>query len=145
VEAAGQHRGILTADERGLTLPNFPRKLIAMPDGTKLSEFVAWCAKHITGDEKGEAQLFLERLFQAFGNAGLKEVGATLEFRVVKDTGGTAFADLVYGTGLPCLTSDNGWNWRQGTSPGEGRGGGLAPDVIHIGDRYFPSFRAENF
>ncbi|HEY5233387.1 MAG TPA: family 43 glycosylhydrolase [Verrucomicrobiae bacterium] len=43
----------------------------------------------------------------------------------------------VYGTGLPCLTSDDGWNWRQGTSPGEGRGGGLAPDVIHIGDRYF--------
>jgi len=67
-----------------------------MPDGTKLSEFVAWCAKHITGDEKGEAQLFLDRLFQAFGNAGLKEVGATLEFRVVKDTGGTAFADLVW-------------------------------------------------
>jgi hypothetical protein len=79
-----------------LTLINFPRKLAAMPDGTKLSEFVAWCAKHITGDEKGEAQLFLDRLFQAFGNAGLKEVGATLEFRVVKDTGGTAFADLVW-------------------------------------------------
>jgi hypothetical protein len=50
-----------------------------MPDGTKLSEFVAWCAKHITGDEKGEAQLFLDRLFQAFGHAGLKEAGATLE------------------------------------------------------------------
>src|ERR1035441_4018774 len=67
-----------------------------MPDGTKLSEFVAWCAKHITGDEKGEAQLFLDRLFQAFGHAGLKEAGATLEFRVAKDAGGTAFADLVW-------------------------------------------------
>jgi hypothetical protein len=62
-----------------LTLINFPRKLTAMPDGTKLSEFVAWRAKHITGDEKGEAQLFLDRLFQAFGHAGLKEAGATLE------------------------------------------------------------------
>src|ERR1017187_10537812 len=70
-----------------------------MPDGTKLSEFVAWCAKHITGDEKGEAQLFLDRLFQAFGHAGLKEAGATLEFRVTKAAeagGGTAFADLVW-------------------------------------------------
>jgi len=80
-----------------LTLPNFPRKLAAMPDGTKLSEFVAWCAKHITGDEKGDAQIFLDHLFAAFGYAGgLKEAGATLEFRVVKDTGGTAFADLVW-------------------------------------------------
>jgi hypothetical protein len=39
-----------------LTLINFPRKLAAMPDGTKLAEFVAWCQKHITGDEKGQAQ-----------------------------------------------------------------------------------------
>jgi hypothetical protein len=70
-----------------------------MPDGTKLSEFTAWCAKHITGDEKGDAQLFLDRLFQAFGHAGLKEAGATLEFRVTKAAeagGGTAFADLVW-------------------------------------------------
>jgi hypothetical protein len=70
-----------------------------MPDGTKLSEFVAWCAKHITGDEKGDAQLFLDRLFQAFGHAGLKEAGATLEFRVTKAAeagGGTSFADLVW-------------------------------------------------
>ena len=28
--------------------------------------------QHLTGDEKGEAQLFLDRLFQAFGHAGLK-------------------------------------------------------------------------
>jgi len=39
-----------------------------MPDGTKLAEFVAWCQKHVTGDEKGDAQLFLDRLFQAFGH-----------------------------------------------------------------------------
>jgi hypothetical protein len=29
-----------------------------MPDGTKLSEFTAWCKQHITGDEKGQAQRF---------------------------------------------------------------------------------------
>jgi hypothetical protein len=27
-----------------------------MPDGTKLAEFIAWCQKNITGDEKGQAQ-----------------------------------------------------------------------------------------
>ena len=84
--------------DRELTPIIFPRTLRAMPDGTKLSEFAAWCAKHIAGDEKGEAQLFLDHLFRAFGHAGLKEAGATLEFRVAKATEsrrGTAFADLV--------------------------------------------------
>ena len=36
-----------------------------MPSREKLSEFTAWCGKHITGDEKGQAQIFLDRLFQA--------------------------------------------------------------------------------
>jgi hypothetical protein len=68
-----------------------------MPDGTKLAEFVAWCQKHITGDEKGEAQIFLDRLFQAFGHGGIKDAGGSLEMRVSKrDTGGTAFADCVW-------------------------------------------------
>ena len=63
----------------------------------RLAEFTAWCDTHITGDEKGEAQLFLDRLFQAFGQKGLKEAGATLEMRVRKaDAGGTTFADLVW-------------------------------------------------
>ena len=38
-----------------------------MPSREKLTEFTAWCQKHITGDEKGQAQIFLDRLFQAFG------------------------------------------------------------------------------
>ena len=70
-----------------------------MPSQQKLAEFVAWVKQHLTGDEKGEAQLFLDRLFQAFGHAGLKEAGATLEFRVTKSAeagGGTSFADLVW-------------------------------------------------
>lgn len=41
-----------------------------------LAAFVAWCGEHIRGDEKGEAQLFLDHLFRAFGHAGLKEVCA---------------------------------------------------------------------
>jgi hypothetical protein len=70
-----------------------------MPDGTKLAEFVAWCAKHITGDEKGQAQIFLDRLFQAFGQPGCLDVGGVTEFRIRKsgeDGGGTAFADYVW-------------------------------------------------
>jgi arabinan endo-1,5-alpha-L-arabinosidase len=39
-----------------------------------------------------------------------------------------------YGTGGGSLVSDDGWTWRRGTAlPRRG----LAPDVIHIGDRYY--------
>ena len=39
-----------------------------------------------------------------------------------------------YGTGGSSLVSDDGWTWRSGTAlPRRG----LAPDVIHIGDRYY--------
>lgn len=40
----------------------------------------------------------------------------------------------VYGTGGTALVSDDGWTWHAGTRPPRT---GLAPDVIHIGDRYF--------
>ena len=62
----------------------------------RLTEFVDWVGVHITGDEKGEAQIFLDRLFKGFGHAGWKEAGATCEKRVKNDTGGTSFADLVW-------------------------------------------------
>src|ERR1044071_5352533 len=39
-----------------------------------------------------------------------------------------------YGTGGSSLVSDDGWVWRRG-APLPRRG--LAPDVIHIGDKYF--------
>ncbi len=70
-----------------------------MPSKDKLAEFVAWCAKHITGDEKGQAQIFLDRLFQSFGQPGSLDVGGTAEFRVRKadeDGGGVSFADYVW-------------------------------------------------
>lgn len=63
----------------------------------KLQEFVQWVNQHIKGDEKGEAQVYLDRLFQGFGHPGFREVNATCEERVKKgDTGGTSFADLVW-------------------------------------------------
>jgi hypothetical protein len=70
-----------------------------MPSGEKLAEFTAWCQKNITGDEKGQAQIFLDRLFQAFGQPGSLDVGGHPEFRIRKadeDGGGTAFADYVW-------------------------------------------------
>jgi len=39
-----------------------------------------------------------------------------------------------YGTGGSSLVSDDGWTWRRGvTLPRRG----LAPDVIHLGGRYY--------
>lgn len=61
-----------------------------------LKTFVAWTGAHISGDEKGEAQIFLDRLFQAFGWPGLLDAGANCEKRIKNDSGGTAFADLVW-------------------------------------------------
>jgi hypothetical protein len=66
---------------------------------SRLQEFAAWAAAHITGDEKGEAQIFLDRLFIAFGRKGSLDVGGKPEFRIRKpkeDGGGTAFADYVW-------------------------------------------------
>lgn len=50
----------------------------------RLTDFADWVKQHITGDEKGEAQIFLDRLFQAFGLKGVKEAGAVCEQRVKK-------------------------------------------------------------
>jgi hypothetical protein len=61
----------------------------------KIKAFVDY-GKTLTGDEKGEAQVFCDRLFQAFGHAGYKEAGATLEYRVKRQGRGTAFADLLW-------------------------------------------------
>ncbi|RKG66661.1 class I SAM-dependent DNA methyltransferase [Corallococcus sp. CA054B] len=64
----------------------------------RLQQFVEWAGK-LRGDEKGEAQLFLEHLFQAFGHKGIVEAGAVLEHRVRKKMGvktTTNFADLVW-------------------------------------------------
>ncbi len=63
----------------------------------RLAEFVSWVGTNIKGDEKGEAQVFLDRLFRGFGHEGVPEAGATLEMRVKKADGkGTSFADLVW-------------------------------------------------
>ena len=65
----------------------------------KLQRFVDWAAANITGDEKGQAQIFLDRLFIAFGQKGSLDVGGSPEMRIRKseeDGGGTSFADYVW-------------------------------------------------
>ncbi len=65
----------------------------------ELAEFVTWAQKNITGDEKGEAQIFLDRLFQGFGQPGCLDVSGKPEYRIrkaVADGAGTAFADYVW-------------------------------------------------
>ncbi|MDQ4038630.1 MAG: hypothetical protein M3313_09870 [Actinomycetota bacterium] len=63
----------------------------------RLTEFVRYRREHLRGDEKGEAQIFSDALFRAFGHAGVRQAGATLEQRIKKkDAKGTAFADLMW-------------------------------------------------
>lgn len=54
----------------------------------------------LEGDEKGEAQVFCDRLFQAFGHKGYKEAGAKLEERLSRKDGRIKFADLRWGSRL---------------------------------------------
>lgn len=63
----------------------------------ELEALSTWRSAHLRGDEKGEAQIFLDRLFRALGHTGLREAGATLEERIKRnDQRGTAFADLMW-------------------------------------------------
>src|SRR5438552_3121147 len=43
----------------------------------RLTTFTAWAARHVQGDEKGEAQIFLDRGFQGFDQPGCLDVGGT--------------------------------------------------------------------
>lgn len=64
----------------------------------QLAAFVAYRQQYLAGDEKGEAQVFCDRLFKAFGYGGVREAGATLEMRIKKgdNSKGTSFADLLW-------------------------------------------------
>ncbi len=61
----------------------------------RLRDFVSYVEKNLEGYEKGEAQLFLERLFKSFGNEGVKEAGAEFEAQVKID-GKTKYIDLLW-------------------------------------------------
>lgn len=64
---------------------------------TNMVELARYRHEHLRGDEKGEAQVFLDRVFRAFGHQGVSEAGATLEDRIKnRDTKSTNFADLMW-------------------------------------------------
>src|SRR5437879_12571690 len=65
----------------------------------RLSEFVRF-AQTLKGDEKSEAQSFLDRFFRALGHQGVIEAGATFEFRVAKKPGSPQL-ELIKGNGAP--------------------------------------------
>jgi len=53
------------------------RRMITSEVIDNLRDFMSY-ARGLEGDEKGEAQVFCDRLFRAFGHEGYKEAGATL-------------------------------------------------------------------
>ena len=63
-----------------------------------LHKFVSFCQQHIKGEERKEAQTFLDRFFRAFGHEGALEAGASYEEAIKKSSkkGKTGFADLVW-------------------------------------------------
>ena len=61
----------------------------------KIQAFIHFVDQHITGDEKGQAQVFCDRLFRAFGHEGAFEAGCEMEWRIHVGKG-TKFADLLW-------------------------------------------------
>jgi SAM-dependent methyltransferase len=70
------------------------------PDDLKanLAGFVSF-AKTLKGDEKSEAQSFLDQFFRALGHKSAIEAGATFEFRVAKKPGSPQL-ELITGNGV---------------------------------------------
>ena len=64
-------------------------------------------AHTLRGDEKGEAQSFLDHFFRALGHKGVIEAGATFEFRVAKKPGSSQL-ELIKGNGAPIPRTKGG-------------------------------------
>jgi len=70
-----------------------------VPNPDRLAEFTAWCADHITGDEKGQGANLSRPALSSLRPGRFLDVDGTAEFRIRKaneDGGGTAFADYVW-------------------------------------------------
>lgn len=62
-----------------------------------IEEFVSYVNDNLTGDEKGQAQLFCDRLFRAFGHKGIFEAEGSLEVRIKEaDSKSTKFIDCLW-------------------------------------------------
>ena len=63
----------------------------------RIQQLAEWRTDYLRGDEKGEAQSFLDRLFRAYGHEGVQEAGAEFESRVrTKGDRATQFVDLLW-------------------------------------------------
>src|SRR5207244_2615339 len=72
-------------------------KAVASELKKALAEFVRF-TQTLRGDEKSEAQTFLDHFFRALGHKGAIEAGATFEFRVAKKPGSPQL-ELIKGNG----------------------------------------------
>lgn len=62
-----------------------------------IEEFVSYVKDNLTGDERGQAQLFCDRLFKAYGHKGILEADGNLEVRVKEaDSKSTKFIDCLW-------------------------------------------------
>lgn len=62
-----------------------------------IEEFVSYVKANLTGDEKGQAQLFCDRLFRAYGHKGIFEADGGLEVRVKEaDSKATKYIDCLW-------------------------------------------------
>lgn len=81
-------------------MPSLGAHAAAGPDlASAMRDLVRYRREHLTGDEKGEGQIFLEHLFQAFGHAGVRQAGAFLEARMRRRSSQrrrTSFADCIW-------------------------------------------------
>src|SRR5207237_4744498 len=78
---------------------------------SNLASFVSF-AQTLKGDEKSEAQSFLDQFFRALGHKSAIEAGATFEFRVAKKPGSPQL-ELIQGNGAsPLIGSLAGINLR---------------------------------
>jgi type II restriction/modification system DNA methylase subunit YeeA len=77
-------------------ISSWTRYMVATPQS--LNEFVNYRLQYITGKERSQAQVFLDRFFQAFGHQGALQAGAEYEVAIKKGSskGKTGFADLVW-------------------------------------------------
>ena len=79
---------------------------------------------------------FSTLIFLCLSNQALAQIGKPY----IHDPSTVIFCDgkyYVFGTGGGGLISDDGWVWHSGAVR---PGGGVAPDVIHIGDRYYVTY-----
>ena len=62
-----------------------------------IAEFVSYVRNNLSGDEKGQAQTFCDRLFRAYGHKGIYEARGQMEMRIKEaDSKATKYIDCLW-------------------------------------------------